>query len=204
MDKIKSGTVYDRIRRGWDPERARTEPVKRPFTVVGDFKKCGLCLRFKHKSCFAMCPGHSLGVAARCKSCRISYTAKRYSDLKARALALYSPGEIKCAICPEKRTDFLEIDHINGGGTKQKREDPRFSGGGGFYQYIIDNPQSDLRVLCRNCNWITYYDRLRSSRAARIKELIEYELRAEIKFKIPEIAKLFNEKTKGINDIQSI
>lgn len=57
----------------------------------------------------------------------------------------------KCVCCGESRYEFLTIDHINGGGSKQKAAQG-FTGSG-FYLWIIrNNFPSNLRILCWNCN----------------------------------------------------
>jgi hypothetical protein len=58
----------------------------------------------------------------------------------------------KCTCCGETEEIFLTIDHINGGGSKQRKE----LGGSGnrFYEWLVNNnfPEG-FQVLCRNCNW---------------------------------------------------
>jgi len=59
----------------------------------------------------------------------------------------------KCACCGETGWEFLSVDHINGGGTKHKKE-LNCGGGLGFYKWIINNNfPTDLRLLCMNCNF---------------------------------------------------
>lgn len=60
-------------------------------------------------------------------------------------------GGYKCACCGVEERVFLTIDHINGGGTKHRKE---LKGGGKFtYRWIHKNNYPDgFRVLCFNCN----------------------------------------------------
>ena len=74
-------------------------------------------------------------------------------DVLFRVSALMAYGW-SCACCGEDRYEFLAIDHINGGGTKHRKE---LSGGnrGGhpMYQWLADNNYPNgFRVLCHNCN----------------------------------------------------
>jgi hypothetical protein len=58
----------------------------------------------------------------------------------------------KCECCGETNFEFLCLDHINGGGKKQKES----IGGGplGFFGWVIKNNFPDtLRCLCYNCNF---------------------------------------------------
>lgn len=56
----------------------------------------------------------------------------------------------KCACCGEDRYEFLAIDHVNGGGHKQRKQL-----GGKMCRWLVKNgfpSDPPLRVLCHNCN----------------------------------------------------
>lgn len=58
----------------------------------------------------------------------------------------------KCECCGESRWEFLAIDHIHGGGKKDRS---RFKGNiGTFYKWLKDQgfPKDKYRLLCHNCN----------------------------------------------------
>lgn len=55
-----------------------------------------------------------------------------------------------CACCGESRDEFLALDHIHGGGTKERRESR--ARGAGYWLWIKNNWPDGLRVLCHNCN----------------------------------------------------
>lgn len=66
-----------------------------------------------------------------------------------KVLSYYAKGDVKCACCGETQLEFLSIDHINGGGTKQKKE----LGTRSIYAILIkQNLPLGYRVLCHNCN----------------------------------------------------
>lgn len=54
----------------------------------------------------------------------------------------------KCACCGELSFEFLSIDHINGGGNKQKREMGRHK----MWNWLHKDRPEGFRVLCHNCN----------------------------------------------------
>ena len=55
----------------------------------------------------------------------------------------------KCVCCGENKFEFLSIDHINGGGSKEFLK----IGHSAFLRKLNNYPlSSDYRVLCRNCN----------------------------------------------------
>jgi hypothetical protein len=49
----------------------------------------------------------------------------------------------------------LQIDHINGGGHKQRKELRDVEC---FYKYVLNHPE-EYQLLCANCNWIKRYER---------------------------------------------
>ncbi|HRF71125.1 MAG TPA: hypothetical protein PKV66_06825, partial [Candidatus Pelethenecus sp.] len=76
---------------------------------------------------------------------------KKNRNLK-RVLVInhYSNGTNKCCCCGENNFIFLTIDHINGGGNKERKET---GFGTAFYWWLVKNnyPQG-YQVLCYNCN----------------------------------------------------
>lgn len=97
--------------------------------------------------------------AVRCTVCRSDYlkayrkldTTKerrkqQYVDLRKQALAGYGN---KCACCGEQRFEFLAIDHVNGGGRKERETKSTQQ----IARKIINNNfPPEYRVLCHNCN----------------------------------------------------
>jgi hypothetical protein len=80
-----------------------------------------------------------------------AYKLTHQQKLKEIILSHYSGGVPKCACCGEQNTAFLSIDHIEGGGNKQRRG--LQLGGNGFYRWLMNNGYpSGYRVLCMNCN----------------------------------------------------
>jgi hypothetical protein len=58
----------------------------------------------------------------------------------------------KCACCGEDRREFLSIYHIEGGGSKHRKE-LGMNGGCNFYTWLRSQGYPDgYRVLCHNCN----------------------------------------------------
>ncbi len=68
----------------------------------------------------------------------------------------YSKDGIKCARCPVVDMRVLDIDHIHGGGTKQRKTT---GSGTQFYHYLIKAGLPDgYQILCRNCNWLAHLE----------------------------------------------
>ena len=78
---------------------------------------------------------------------RLLGNSRRY-HLKIRMTIIEHYGG-KCACCSEDRIEFLVLDHINGGGGKERR----LLGSRQVYLYVIKNKFPDrYRILCHNCN----------------------------------------------------
>lgn len=65
------------------------------------------------------------------------------------ALTHYSNGDLKCACCGEREYKFLCLDHIEGGGNKQRKA----LGSKYILSYLKQAGWPlDYQVLCHNCN----------------------------------------------------
>lgn len=55
----------------------------------------------------------------------------------------------KCACCSESTPEFLELDHINGGGNQHRKKEKR-----DLYSVAREEgyPKDKYRLLCSNCN----------------------------------------------------
>lgn len=59
----------------------------------------------------------------------------------------------KCCICGFSDKRALQIDHVNGGGSKERKNGP----GSNMHKVILDrviNGSIEYQILCANCNWI--------------------------------------------------
>ena len=74
----------------------------------------------------------------------------RRKNLKIEVLTYYGKQEPICVCCGEKHIEFLCIDHIEGGGSKHRKE---VGSGSKFYLWLKKNnfPEG-FRTLCHNCN----------------------------------------------------
>lgn len=75
--------------------------------------------------------------------------------LKDRLFAIL--GGPRCVSCGFEDGRALQFDHINGGGTKARKQ----SNGHeiAYYSSHPDEAKQNLQVLCANCNWIKRHDR---------------------------------------------
>lgn len=76
----------------------------------------------------------------------INLSKERHKQRKNDVLLKYGG---RCSCCGEDYFSYLEIDHINGGGTKEIRE----LGGGRYLSMLYESPiRDDLQILCANCH----------------------------------------------------
>jgi len=75
-----------------------------------------------------------------------------HQKIKDEVFAAY--GGYKCVCCGETESIFLVIDHIHGGGNKERRK-VGTKGGAGQYSKIKKEgfPRKKYQVLCHNCNF---------------------------------------------------
>lgn len=155
---ISSNTLYGRIGMGWDLERVfSTRPLKRRLVnLATGTKVCCDCETEKPLTEFY--PRRSLGpnrYFSRCKPCDAKYIKGVRQGEREQVIAHYSGGSNKCAHCPENRLAALDLDHINGGGTRERKATGRSSQE--IYRHAIrDGFPEGFQVLCRNCNWIKH------------------------------------------------
>ena len=133
-----------------DPKKPRTTKV------------CPKCLKRKLIRYFSKNKFRYDGFNGWCKKCMKKGTkkylpAKRksnkraYAALRLETLQYYSGKEKpECKCCAVDFLEFLSIDHINGGGSEDKR---KIGTGGKFYKWLKkNNYPKGFRVLCHNCN----------------------------------------------------
>ena len=90
---------------------------------------------------------------------------RAYNNRKLRALKMV--GEPKCARCGCDEIDFLEYNHIGGGGCKEWRKDGYMS----MTDKLITGKRSvdGLEILCRVCNALEFLERKNKKSAERFE-----------------------------------
>jgi hypothetical protein len=86
---------------------------------------------------------------------KLEYSSRHLRKTRHIVLDHYSGGKRACTCCGEAEQDFLTIDHVHGGGSRERRKLFGHSQAGGhrFYRWLIRNGfPSGYSVLCTNCN----------------------------------------------------
>ena len=60
----------------------------------------------------------------------------------------------RCVICGLDDVRVLQVDHVNGGGEKERRTKRTSQ----MYKEVLAGVRSDLQLLCANCNWIKRHE----------------------------------------------
>lgn len=64
----------------------------------------------------------------------------------------------RCLWCEEDDFRCLQIDHVNGGGSKERQ---KINGATTYYKHVLSKIKGDSKeyqTLCANCNWRKKYD----------------------------------------------
>lgn len=89
---------------------------------------------------------------------------RAYNNRKLKALKIV--GEAKCVRCGCDELDFLEFNHIVGGGCKEWKQD---KGVAMMDKVIGGRSTNDLEILCRLCNAHHYLESKNKEQAKRLK-----------------------------------
>lgn len=109
-------------------------------------KTCKTCKETKNDEDFYRCSGSGNRSQSWCKKCTLKSAYK--ARIKARNDCLVAYGN-KCFCCGEIKSEFLGIDHINGGG----REHRKVVGARIYFVVRKEGyPKDKYRLLCHNCN----------------------------------------------------
>lgn len=128
-------------------------------------KYCYRCKETKSVDDFGVNKNKKDGRCDECKNCKSTYmkdyylnnkktigpkNRRRDKDLRARNWQIvFDHYGSECACCGEKEKVFLTIDHINGGGSKHRKEI-----GSHIERWLVKmNLPEGFQVLCHNCNW---------------------------------------------------
>jgi hypothetical protein len=80
---------------------------------------------------------------------------RRKQNRMQREICFRMYGDV-CVCCGEDHQEFLQIDHINGGGNKHRKEIKR--GGHTFYLWLAQHGfPNEYQLLCANCNSAKHY-----------------------------------------------
>lgn len=95
-----------------------------------------------------------------CKKC---YNARRQNYPHQIRMEIFNLLGDKCVHCGFSDWRALQIDHVNGGGTKERRNTRTHFSNNLYYYYKhvleqIKGGSKDYQLLCSNCNWIKRWE----------------------------------------------
>ena len=93
---------------------------------------------------------------------RQKWYAKYYQDIRLKVLARIDP-QMKCAMCGCEDTRFLEVNHIKGGGNKERKKLSKNGKDESQNMILLIHKKKrgieDLNLLCRACNAVDHLER---------------------------------------------
>lgn len=104
---------------------------------------------------FPVRTNRTFGLDTICRTCTCAKARRPNRDsaqkLRIVVLAAYGvAGVPKCVCCGESAVEFLTLDHINGGGSAERK---RVGGGRNLNRILRDSGfPTGYRTLCWNCN----------------------------------------------------
>src|SRR6266568_3870590 len=113
-------------------KRSCYRPAMLPILAL---KHCGRCDQIKTVDDFYVTKVRYDGLSAYCAECHRAWNAERVQRAKERALVALGG---RCMRCHYEDRDALQIDHVNGGGNRARRENG--DRGAGFFNRIAKNP----------------------------------------------------------------
>lgn len=97
-------------------------------------------------------------VSAKKFSARHGMTYQTFRNHATKKEILIVLGD-RCSQCGESDRRCLQIDHIGGGGCRERKQ---FGGNQGrFYKFVLERIKAgseDYQLLCANCNWKKRYE----------------------------------------------
>jgi hypothetical protein len=103
-----------------------------------------------HNQCKECHRQHSVAYAHAHRDLRRKSRRASIKRLRIQVIEHYSNGVPKCLCCGESHAEFLVLDHIQGGGTKQRKN---MGGTAKIFRWLrAQGYPEGYRVLCFNCN----------------------------------------------------
>ena len=94
-------------------------------------------------------------VCQTCTKMEMAQQGRAYlAKLRLGALNHYGNDNLVCSCCGDTHAEFLQLDHVGGGGTEHRRRIKK-EGQPNMYRWLFQHgyPNLPLRVLCANCNF---------------------------------------------------
>lgn len=88
------------------------------------------------------------GIARECKECVRNRGKEKWQRLRRQVIELLGGSCIRCGFADERA---LHVDHVNGGGHRERKSMSTFA----YYKKLLaDIDSGQYQILCANCNFI--------------------------------------------------
>ena len=149
LDPNSAQRKYCSVRCAGGRHRMKTKPLVKKCTKCGKMKPYTAKFFGSNRS-----KKSTFGLIAQCKTC-VSVGARERNKLyqarlRKQVLTAYGDGKLACACCGEAHYEFLCLDHVKGGGGKERQSG--LSSLNLLYKLRREGFPPGYRVLCANCN----------------------------------------------------
>jgi hypothetical protein len=126
-----------------EPNLSVVLPDKNPRPTE---KRCPNCCQVKPLTQFHKSSRPPLFVKYCCRECSNALGKKRNQKIRKAVLVKYGGA---CTCCGESQPEFLSVDHVNGGGSQERR---LLKSTGIMLKLYRSDVLPEYRLLCFNCN----------------------------------------------------
>lgn len=125
---------------------------------------------------------------------------RRYYRMRARAFRMYG-GE--CSCCGESIYEFLQFDHIDGGGAAHRKKARLY--GERFISWLLQKRRSNIRLLCGSCHAaVSYYGYCPHQEPSRVLSLLNYRDPRGLSLPHPEVGTIGKLRKHSIPDLSTV
>lgn len=145
-----------RLKRSAKPELIEKREIEKLRRLNGT-KFCPTCDTLKTIEEFGQKHGRFKSINAYCLVCaqRLAQERYRFTYPKLKEAVFQKYGDC-CKRCGFKDRRALQIDHVNGDGAKDRRENCVNSWG--WFKRVLEDTSGAFQILCANCNWIKRFE----------------------------------------------
>ena len=107
------------------------------------------------QSCYKRKARNGLSLCIRCSELSKIRSKRRHAEIRKKALDKYGGA---CACCKENNIKYLQIDHVDGGGNKERQRLGNKGRGNRFFTILVQSKKrKDIQILCANCHQAKKY-----------------------------------------------
>ena|SRR5208282_2185302 len=109
------------------------------------------------RSCLKRKTTKDRSTCQKCRSREGERSKQKYREIRLQVIALYG-RKCQCPWCDVTNPKYLQLDHKNNDGGKERKSLPATLRGGRFFELVLkQSKRDDLQLLCANCHQAKRY-----------------------------------------------